>query len=580
MFEILILTAAVWLAYFYAIENGFVSDDIEGLIHYDGKLKKFDYGHLNKWLLYKLLDKSPQRNHLFSIFLHNANVILLFSFLISFLPIKLAFFTSLLFAIHPITTQAVAWISGRGYPISLFFCLLGFNLVSIASKTAQLWTTAPLQSLSFALLSITYGCIYYLSISAQFAALATFILQTFFGNYFLSLIGLAISSMAGMGIIKEVIGLRTKVFKEQNLGASTSFKISKIIVAIKSLGYYTRFCLFPKRMGLYHTYEYHYSEKTEKEDKWFWFGFLILLSLIAGFIFGDTAIKFAILWYVSYLFIFLNWITIQQFVSERYLYIPSIGICLLTAYGLINIDKYLFSGYPVITALVIGIYLMRTWVHLPTYQDEVLFYQSNVWNFPDSEVAFSNLGVVYMKCSLVGSAVDMWQIAGKINPQYDVAWYNIHSVLRQKGDFVGARDYLKKAVDSPQCHFKEKWAEELKALEHEMQYMNEINQLNQQLSLIEKDPNKQQEIINIKKQLEDLNNLHKIFEERKKDKLVLIQQEENGLKTRLIELQKTKEELNKGLSQAELIKARDMNFNIIKESVNNISKQKVINANT
>src|SRR3990167_8705912 len=141
-----------------------------------------------------------------------------------------------------------------------------------------------------------------------------------------------------------------------------------------------------------------------------------------------------------YIFIFLNWITIQQFVSERYLYIPSIGICGLIGYLLYTIDTLYFAGQPVFLGIAGGLYLMRTWAHLPTYQDEVLFYQSNIWNFPDSEVAFSNLGVTYMNCRLIGSAVDMWQISGKINPQYDVAWYNISSVLKQKGDFVNARE--------------------------------------------------------------------------------------------------------------------------------------------
>ena len=128
MIELFLLTIICWITYLGVIECGFVSDDIEGLANYDGKLKKFDYGHFSKWLLYKILEKSPRRNHLFSIILHNANVILLYSFLITFIPQKLAFFSCILFAIHPINIQAVGWISGRGYLISLFFMLLSFHL--------------------------------------------------------------------------------------------------------------------------------------------------------------------------------------------------------------------------------------------------------------------------------------------------------------------------------------------------------------------------------------------------------------------------------------------------------------------
>lgn len=579
IFYLLFLSATVWLTYWHCIGSGFVSDDIEGLQNYDGKLKKFDYGHLNKWLLYKLLDKSPRRNHLFSIFLHNANVVLLFSFLITFIPIKLAFYTCILFAIHPICIQSIGWVSGRGYPISLFFCLLGFNLV-VMVKNAPIFTPEALQGLYFALLTILYGVIYYISITAQFAVLATFVIQVFLGNYFFAVMGAVISIMAGLNIIREVVKLRTDVFKEQNLAHSTKFKLQKIIVAFKSLAYYTRLCIFPKRMGLYHTFEYHYSEKTEKEDKWFWLGFVIFLEFIAGFWFGNNIIKFAIIWYLAYIFIFLNWITIHQFVSERYVYIPSIGICLLLAYGFFILDTFFFGDYPVFMAFCCGLYLMRTWVHLPTYNEEVSFYQSNIWNFPDSEVAFGNLGVTYMRCNLLGSAIDMWQIALKINPNYDVAHYNIHSVLKQRGDFINAREHLKKAVESPQCHFKELWTKELQGLEHEIQYIQELNVLSQQLTILEKDPNKLNETKEIRRQLDEINNLHKKFEESQKNNLTLIQQEENQLKARLVQLAKDKEITSKPLSSDDLIKARDNNFTIIKETVNDILKPVVINAKT
>lgn len=566
MFEMFFLSFVVWLTYWHVINAGFVSDDIEGLQNYDGKLKKFDYGHLNKWLLYKLLEKSPRRNHLFSIILHNANTLLLFSFLITFIPIKLALYSCILFAVYPVCIQSVAWISSRGYPISLFFCLLGFNLLS-------LFPVAVSNSFLFALVTILYGCVYYVSIEAQFAVLATFVLQVFFGNYFFSAIGAVISIVAGLGIVKEVIKTRTDVFKEQNLARSTMCKPQKIIVAIKSLAYYTRLCFFPKRLGLYHKFEYHYSDKTEKEDKWFWLGFVMLLGFITGFIFGDTIVKFAILWYLAYVFIFLNWITIHQFVSERYVYIASVGICVLTAYGVLILDTLLFSGYPVLFTIIASLYLMRSWVHMPTYNEEVSFYQSNVWNFPDSEVAFGNLGVTYMKCQLLGSAVDMWQIAIKINPSYDVAHYNISSVLKQRGDFVNARESLKKAVESPQCHFKELWTKELTQLEHEINYVNELNAISAQLSEMEKNPSKFEQARAIRKQLDEINNLHKKFEETQKHNLTVIQQEEDSLKTKLIKLNEDKANFSKPLSTDELIKARDNNFNYIKEAVNNMLKE-------
>ena len=86
--EILFITITTWLTYWGAICNGFVSDDIEGLLNYEGKFC-WNYGSLNKWIFLKLFNKNNIRNHLFSIILHNANGILLYLLLINFFSPKI-----------------------------------------------------------------------------------------------------------------------------------------------------------------------------------------------------------------------------------------------------------------------------------------------------------------------------------------------------------------------------------------------------------------------------------------------------------------------------------------------------------
>ena len=229
---------------------------------------------------------------------------------------------------------------------------------------------------------------------------------------------------------------------------------------MKTLAYYTALCVFPAHLGIYHEWGYHYDDAIEKEDNLFWVGLLLFISLIVWFFTGPMPIKIGILWYLSYIFIFLNWITIHQFVSERYCYIANIGLCIIIAYYLQNI--------PVIAALVVGLYLMRTWLHLPAYCDTVRFYESNIWNFPRSEVAMANLGVILIKAGMVGMAMDYWLAATRVNPEYDVPWYNLHSTLKSKGDFKSARTYLVKAVSAKTCHFKDMWSKELEKLDREL----------------------------------------------------------------------------------------------------------------
>lgn len=123
------LFALSFLAYWGAIHNGFVIDDQEGILQYDGKLQGWDFGRLTKWLWYRFFQKHPRRHHFFSVLIHSANVVLLYTFLGTLFPQNIALYTSILFAIHPVNVQSVAWASARGYPLGLFYSLLGLNML-------------------------------------------------------------------------------------------------------------------------------------------------------------------------------------------------------------------------------------------------------------------------------------------------------------------------------------------------------------------------------------------------------------------------------------------------------------------
>jgi len=407
------------------------------------------------------------------------------------------------------------------------------------------------------LIIVVFLVLYYLSVETQFTNMFIFTILVFLGYYPLAILCLGMSLVLGTGIIKDTIGHRANTFKEQNLQESTKLHHRKFIVVCKTLYYYTKLCLFPKRMGLYHVYNYYYSKKTEEEDYTFWLGFILLIGIGAGFYFGSFAVRFGLLWYISFIVIFLNWITIHQFVAERYCYVGNIGLCLILALVLVH--------FPFVMAFVCGLALMRTWVHLPTFGDEIPFYQSNIWNFPASEVAFANLGVTYMKRGLIGSAVDMWLIGTNINPNYDVAWYNLSSTLKTKGQLGKSLEFLKKAIESPQCHFKETWVKELQLLEHEMGYLKELDELQRQLTKIAEDPKQLVKTRQIQARFKQVNELHIALKKDRESKLVLVQQQQSSIEIKRIELKKVTDLLKKTIPIEDMIKMRDQQFKLVKE---------------
>ena len=238
---------------------------------------------------------------------------------------------------------------------------------------------------------------------------------------------------------------------------SIYFEWRKIIVIMKTFWYYMKLVPFPKRLGLFHSWGYHFMEPIKHVDREFWLGLGASVLYGLAIFYSPFVIKFGLIWFLVYLATFSNLVTAQQFVSERYAFIPTFGFCLVLG--------YLLQSYPVIMAFLIGIAVMRVWVHLPTFKNDVRFYESNWFNFPDSEVAMGNLGVAYINHGLANKGLDTWLEASRQNKLYDVPWYNLYSLCKQNGDIVGARRFLRMCLDAQTVHFPKQWEKEMQELE-------------------------------------------------------------------------------------------------------------------
>lgn len=479
--EISILIVS-WITYGYVVSKcGFVSDDLQGILEYDGKLQGFEYGMLSRWLRYHICGgdfpskinfpggpplptgKIARRHHLLILAVFNIATILVFEFLKQTIGGKLALLAVLLFVVHPVGVQAVAWCSALGYPLSLLWIGAMLNLVTFhTSHNTPGWTI--ICTLAFCLFQ-------FLGIHAQFVPMMTWTILLFLGQWQFAALGFVISAVMSLDIIKQTIDFRAAEFKKQNMGGSTFVNTRKIIVALKTLFYYVRLVIWPNKMGLYHTWGFHYGPDLEREDRLFVCGLLCTVGLVAWFFTCHVLpVQLGILWFGAFLFIFLNWVTIQQFVTERYLFIPSLGFCLIVA--------YYTQEFPLVYGLIFGALICRTWLHLPTYDNEMRFYLSNTWNFPDSEVAFGNLGVTQVRSGQNGSGMDSWRISTQLNPEYDVPWVNIFFTYKASAEMAlnhGRYDecinqyrtglpYLQKALNCKVCHYPDQWKKESEEL--------------------------------------------------------------------------------------------------------------------
>lgn len=387
--------------------------------------------------------QDPFRHHLWSLFLHSVNCILVYIFLEHLFGSRIALFASVLFSIHPVASQCVAWISGINYQYSLLFSLSMFIL---NQHVLDHRVTIPFTVLLSALSSMTLlpGCmswIVLLLLGRPWEAFSSLLASTivFFRD--------------GLG----AVSYRKKNFKEQGMASSTFFSLRKPIVMLKTLWYYTKLMIYPSKLGLYHEYGYHYDEKMERFNLESLNGLIVLSLMVYFAIQGPFLITFSIIWMLIYWVIFSNIITANQFVVERYIFIPSLGYALILAHFL--------HPYPTFLWFLIALYMSRSMSHLWTFRSQKDFYLSNSLNFRNSEVALGNLGVVYINEGKAGSAIETWLEATKINPMYDVSWYNLYSIMRSNGNLSDAKKFLEGALRCKTIHFKERWEQEMKDLD-------------------------------------------------------------------------------------------------------------------
>ena len=135
-----------WMVFNRYTEDGFTQENLKSVFtdyHYG------QYGPVNEIVymaIYKAFGYNPFIYHLYSLLLHIANCCLLFTFLRILaskfqhsVPQLVAFAATLLFAVHPLQVESIAWISASKIPLYTFFSLLAFLAYLQFARTEKLW---------------------------------------------------------------------------------------------------------------------------------------------------------------------------------------------------------------------------------------------------------------------------------------------------------------------------------------------------------------------------------------------------------------------------------------------------------
>ena len=205
------------------------------------------------------------------------------------------------------------------------------------------------------------------------------------------------------------------------------------------------------------------------------FDFRVILSLVLIFLIlfyafkqlsGNKLVSFSIFWFFITLIPFYNIVPIITLYQERYLYLPSFGICIVFSLFFFNLKKVSKALAIIFIVFLILSFSVGTIRRNNDWQNAEILWKKTIQTSPDFSIAYNNLGRVYLDQNKNREALKLFMkaIEHKLNysystykPEYADPYANIGIIYKRMGNYSLAIEYYKKAIslksDYYQAHY-------------------------------------------------------------------------------------------------------------------------------
>jgi tetratricopeptide (TPR) repeat protein len=429
-------------------------------------------------LIYRFFKLSPIPYHLLNIFLHTGCAILIFVLLRDIYGEKISFFVSLLWAIHPVNTEAITYISGTADPLFLFFGLLGIYFYNKNFKILSYFSfIISLLSKETSVLILPIFFLYqYCSYRLNKNQIKNYIIITLiFLIYF---------------ILRQTILNFGKAVPEDIF-------LHRFYTSFKSFLIYISILLFPFILSM----ERHIPYIKTFKDIDFIAGFIFFLAFLyflwrkrddRKILFGGT------LFLINFIFHSNTIIPLNGNLREHWMYLGSTGFFI---YFIILLEKIKKEKLKIaLTIIIFSLYGVRTISRNYDWKDPENFYLKSIKYFPNSPKLWNNLGTVYYEKNMYDKAIECFkksfsisnisikpllglcksyfmagnyneaekycQVVLKRNPKDATAYLVLGLIYKKKGDYKRGFEYLLTSIKfdpyiSTTYYFLGKWCLEM-----------------------------------------------------------------------------------------------------------------------
>lgn len=411
MFEKICIILLVNLLFFSkAITYGWVSDDIPVA----NRPKPKEWWKLRLFQLEGCVRTKPQEDHALTMLLHALVCVFIYT---AFGATDISFAAALLFCFNPINTQASVWIAGRGYALSA----LGLT----AAMTFPV--IGPL-----ILLGATY------SNAGFFVPLVFIASKHAWMVWFLPLVW-------GFHYFRFKKNVVEKI-KMEMYDEDKRIHPIKLVLMVKTIGFYFVHCLIPLKNTFYHSYMQSMAGagKTKAysfKDRFLWIGIGFFLFVSYRFITQPwDQINFGLLWFIFSILPFSNLCRMSQEIAERYTYVPNIGL-------MIALASYL-QPHPVLFAAWLAMFATKTWFWMDAFKDDYMLVETSCVNSPDAWFAWHVRAMKRWDQQSYQESVLLWAMARLISPKEFKILFNIATALHLSNHKKEALDFIKQAASN------------------------------------------------------------------------------------------------------------------------------------
>jgi protein O-mannosyl-transferase len=362
---------------------------------------------------YTVWGLNPYGYHLTNVFLHFLVCASMYFFFTAIISAPGAVFcATALFAVHPVHTEAVSYISGRADLLAAFFLVItvfGFYHLSVQKK----------KTLSVFLLLVTFlGAL----LSKEVATVACIVV--FICIYrrkkrrviqYVFIVGMIIVTAlywylrleaTDVAIAYDIYGFS---FTERLRLAVTVFA-KYFILMLAPISLHMEYAVFPP--------------ERFRSPVFIYSALFALALVISSFYVGRKfRVKAALstLWYIVFLLPVLNFVPINATFSEHWLYIPMIGITFLFAQIFSQIsNKKVQVLFLCCNIVVLGLLGFRTYQRNHDWTDPARFYQGILDYNPYNVKVLYNLGNEYLRLKEYEKAIASYQKILAVSTRYDL----------------------------------------------------------------------------------------------------------------------------------------------------------------